>query len=199
MSHIASIGASLFSDFAIHVPVTDLDQAAILALDTGPEFQAKFATEVTTKTANGFVRIKGVREFPAMGTPPNIVNVPGYGSKTSQQIQGQSDAPSMEITVNYVPDDYKSGSLLGGIIGEQTPRLFRFALLNEEPKGTFPTQYASINSAVAGLGSVQNSQYYWIGKFEALQVNPQLTDATTATLSFTIQSKFWGAYTNDNA
>jgi hypothetical protein len=47
----------------------------------------------------------------------------------------------------------------------------------------------------SGLGTVQNSQYYWIGKMDALQVTPQLTDANTATVTITIQSAFFGAYT----
>jgi hypothetical protein len=42
---------------------------------------------------------------------------------------------------------------------------------------------------------VQNSQYYWVGKLEALQVTPGLTDATTATITITMQSEFFGAYT----
>jgi hypothetical protein len=65
-------------------------------------------------------------------------------------------------------------------------------LLNAEPTGAGATKYAS---TAAGLGTVQNSQYYWIGKLEALQVTPQLTDANTATITLTIQSDFFGAYT----
>jgi hypothetical protein len=195
MAHIASIGAGMFSDMSVATPATDLTQSTLSALDTAAEFQALFATEIQTnggtKAAGSFVRMKNVREFPSMGTPPNIVNVPVYGSKTSQQIQGQSDAPSIELTVNYVPADWASGTILGSMVGDGKQYVFRFALLNAQP-----LSYASVSGTPAsGIGSVQNSQYYWVGKVEALQVNPQLTDANTATITISIQSQFFGAYT----
>ena len=193
MAHISSIGAGMFSDLAIAAASAD---PAFNTLDTQAEFEALFATEINsaggTKGTNTFVRVANVREFPSMGTPPNIVNVPVYGQKSSQQIQGQSDAPNLEITVNYVPADWASGTILGDMIGNGKLAVFRFALLNSEPTGTGVTKYAS---TVAGLGTVHNSVYYWIGKAEALLVNPQLTDANTATVTMSIQSKFDGAYT----
>jgi hypothetical protein len=201
MAHIASIGASLFSDLSIStVTVTSgvgLTPAELAALNVAADYFAYFKVEPTPPAyaiaaTGNFVRIKNVREFPSMGTPPNIVNVPGYGSKTSQQVQGQSDAPSLEITVNYVAEDWKSGSVLGDMVGDQVTRLFRFTLLNAEPTGTDTAKYAS---TAPGVGTRQNSQYFWTGKVEALQVNPQLTDATTATITFTIQSDFNGAFT----
>ena len=198
MSHISSIGASVFSDLAIAVPGTDLTTPQLAALDTAGEFQALFATEIDsqggTKGTNTFVRVKNIREFPAMGIPPNIVNVPTYGQKSSQQIQGQSDSPSMQLTLNYVPAEWAKDvtNILGSMVGDGKQYVFRFSLLNSEPTGSGATKLAS---AVGGLGTVQNSQYYWIGKVEAIQVNPQLTDATTATISITIQSSFYGAYT----
>jgi hypothetical protein len=124
-----------------------------------------------------------------MGTPPNIVNVPVYGQKQSQQVQGQSDAPNMEITVNYVPAEWASGTLLGALIADAKPHVFRFALLNAEPQ-TYPS-----TAGATTLGGVENTVFYWIGKIEALLVNPQLTDANTATITMSIQSKFYGAYT----
>jgi len=199
MAHISSIGAGLFSDLSVAMPATDLSSAALAALGVAADFQALFATEIQsvggTKAANTFVRIKNVREFPAMGTPPNIVNVPVYGSKTSQQIQGQADAPSMEITLNYVAADWANDttpSLLGAAVADGVQRVFRFTLLAASPTGTGATAYASTS---AGLGTVQNSQYYWYGKIEALQVHPALTDAVTATVTITVQSKFYGAFT----
>jgi hypothetical protein len=198
MAHISSIGAGVFSDLAVATPATNFSSAALAALDTAAEFQALFASEIDsvggTPAANAFVRIKNVREFPAMGTPPNVVNVPVYGSKTSQQIQGQADAPSMEITMNFMASEWakESGNLLGNMVGDGLQHVFRFTLMNAEPTGNSATKYAS---TTAGVGTVQNSQYYWIGKLEALQVSPQLTDANTATITITIQSAFYGAYT----
>lgn len=195
MAHITSIGAGMYSDLSVAVPSTP---PTFSSLDTSGEFQALFATEIAsvggTKGTNTFVRVTGVREFPAMGTPPNIVNVPSYGSATSQQIQGQADAPSMEITLNFIASEWSkdAGNILGNMVGDGNQYVFRFALLNAEPTGTGNTKFAS---TVGGLGTVQNSQYYWVGKVEALQVTPNLTDANTATVTITIQSQFFGAYT----
>jgi hypothetical protein len=198
MSHISSIGAGLFSDLSVACPLTDFTAAALAALDTASEFQALFATEIEsvggTKAANTFVRVKNVREFPSMGTPPNVVNVPTYGQKTSQQIQGQADAPSLEIQLNFLASEWakEAGNILGNMVGDGKQYVFRFALMNSEPTGTGATRYASTSP---GIGTVQNSQFYWIGKVEALQIAPQLTDANTATVTLTIQSNFYGAYT----
>jgi len=193
MAHIDSIGAGIFSDLAIDAPATAMSANQMAALDSAADFQALFADEISsqggTKGAGTFVRITNVREFPSMGTPPNVVNVPVYGSKTSQQIQGQSDAPSLEITLNFVPAEWADdpANILGSMVGDGKQHVFRFTLLNAKPNG--------YESDAPGLGTVGNSQYYWVGKVEALQVNPQLTDSNTATLTMTIQSDFFGAYT----
>lgn len=197
MPHITSTGAGMFSDLSVSVPATNLTAAEIAALDTAAEFQALFATEIAsdggTPAAGAFVRIKNIREYPSMGTPPNIVNVPEYGSTTSNQIQGQSDSPSMEITLNYIPETWKreAGNILGNMVNDGIQRCFRFSLLNYEPDG-----YAS---TAAGLGTVENSQFYWVGKLEAILVNPQLTDSNTATITLTVQTDFFGAFTNASA
>ena len=191
MAHINSIGAGMYSDLAVSTDAVALaaiqpkvNNGTVAAADF---FAAFAATDFTSGTA---IRITNVREFPAMGTPPNVVNVPVYGSATSQQIQGQADAPSMEITLNYIASDWADGTPLGSLVGDGLQHVFRFSLLNSKPDGV--EGYAS---SATGLGDVQNSQYFWVGKVEALQVTPQLTDANTATVTITIQSDFYGAYT----
>jgi hypothetical protein len=181
MGHISSIGAGMFTDMAVSTssaPAT-YDEAG---------FEALFQTEDTD-----FYRIKNIREFPAIGTPPNIVNVPVYGQSTSQQIQGQADAPNMELQLNFVASDWAAGSNLGDLVGDGTQYVFRFAILNE-----LPPNFA--NSTTTGIGGttaapVENSCYYFVGKIEALQVSPQLTDANTATVTISVQSDIYGAYT----
>jgi len=197
MAHISAIGAGMFSDLSIAVPLTQLSSAAMAALRTGAEFGALFATEIPvtgTKAANTFIRVKNVREFPSMGTPANITNVPVYGQATSQQVQGQADAPTLELTLNYVPADWSkdASNILGSMVGDGKQYVFRFALLNSKPEGTSATAYASTS---AGLGTTPNTEFYWVGKIEALLVNPQLTDANTATLTLSLQSDFFGAFT----
>lgn len=195
MAHINAIGAGVFSDMSMATPSTVPNYAA---LNDAAGFQALFATEIAvtgTKVAGSFVRIKNVREFPAIGTPPQVVQVPVYGQKSSQQIQGQSDAPSMELTLNFVASDWakESGNILGLAVGDGNQYVFRFSLLNTEPGGTGATKFASVSG---GLGLVQNSQYFFVGKIDALLVTPQLNDANTATVTITIQSNVFGAYTN---
>jgi hypothetical protein len=195
MAHISSIGAGMFSDLAVSMPSTP---PVYDTLDTQVEFDALFATEIVsaggTPGVGTFVRVRNIREFPQMGTPPQIVNVPTYGQKTSQQIQGQADAPNFELTLNFVPSDWAATTLLGAAVGNGTKYAMRFTLLNTEPSGNGVTRYASSN---AGVGSADggNSMYYFVGKIEALLSNPQLSDANQATLTISIQSAFYGAYT----
>jgi len=188
MAHISSIGAGIFSDLAFSVDETAAKATAI-ATPNFTNLSALFSSLQTvgsvTETAGCYKRITDVREFPAMGTPPNIVNVPTYGFKTSKQVQGQADAPSFEVTLNFIPNDWVStANYLGYYISIGRQMLFRFALLNAQP-----TAYGS------NAFGVPNSQYYWLGKMEALQINPQLTDANQATLTISIQSEFYGAFT----
>jgi hypothetical protein len=261
MAHISSIGAGLFTDLAVAFPLTDYTFSSA-GIDTAAEWQALFLDEITTsgtKAANTYVRVQNVREFPSIGTPANIVQVAQYGSKTSRQVQGQADAPTIELTLNYVPSDWASGTLLGASVGNGVQYGFRFALLNSQPVnyssgiaitptastatsvtsvaqaasvevgqvlvntatpttkygrvttintgtgvitfdatgftgGTPPATGAGVITSV-GIGEVSNSLWYWYGKVESLLINPQLTDANTATLTISVQSDFYGAYT----
>ena len=200
MTHISTIGAGLFSDlsFSTEVPVTTAGLAAYAEQD----WFDLFATYAALGAAGGagiFKRIADIRSFPEMGTPPNIVNVPVYGSKTSRQVQGQADAPSFEVEINFIPDNWKVATdYLGGLIGNGVLYAFRFSLLNAEPAG-YTSGTAGLGTALggtAGTPACKNSQYFWGGKFEAIQVNPQLTDANTAKLTISIQTAFVGAFTN---
>lgn len=194
--HITSIGAALYSDLAVAAAGTDWGaDAALPGTPTSSASWFAFFANVTDNanytaaaSATGCVRIPDVREFPAFGTPPNIVKVPIFGQKTSQQIQGQADAPQLEVTINYKPAMWASGTTLGGLIGDGRSHLWRFTLLNSEP--------ASYASSAAGLGTDPNSQWFWVGKLEALLVKPSLSDATTATLTLSLQSDLYGSFSN---
>ena len=195
MAHISSIGAGMFSDLSVAVPTTP---PAFSTLEDATDFHPLFATEVAptgSEGAGAFCRISNIREFPSFGTPPNIVNVPVYGQPTSQQIQGQADAPSLEITINYIPALWADGTLLAGLLKSKEQVVIRFALLNSAPTGTGVTKYASLP---AGLGQIANTEFYLIGKLEAMTINPQLTDANQATLTLSMQSELFGAYTLAN-
>jgi len=183
MAHITSIGAGIFSALAVNTTaITDLT-----TVDTSAELVAKFST------AADFEVVSNVREFPQIGTPANIVNVPVYGQKTSSQIQGQADAPTLELTINYVPSEWATGTDLGDLVGDGNVYAFQFSLLNAKPAGYTTT------AGVAGLGSVANSNFYFVGKVEALLVSPQLTDANQATLTLSVLGDFFGPTTVANA
>lgn len=187
MAHIDSIGAGLFSDLSMCNSSTTAT-AIVSTIAAGSAVAIQSAFNNAFSVASAMTRITNVREFPSMGTPANVVNVPVYGQKTSSQVQGQSDAPSMEITLNYVPSEWGDGTTLGGKVGDGNVYAFRFTLLNSKPTGYL--------SAANGFGTgVKFSMYYWVGKIEALLVNPQLTDANTATLTLTLNTDFFGAYT----
>jgi hypothetical protein len=198
MAHISSIGAAMFSTLCVCTPLTAISKANFDLLKATPsDFALLFDTEVlkggtkvgdgtTAATTTTFLNLGDVRSFPAIGNPANIVKVPVYGQAVSSSVQGQSDAPQLEIDLNYVPSTWNETGLFKELLAGDTQYVFRFTLLNSKP--------SSLNNGAIG---VENSSYYWIGKFESLIVTPSLTDSTTAKLTLSLQSEFYGAYTSN--
>jgi hypothetical protein len=191
---------------------------ALSAIGVTTGNNALFSSEVAADTlvpalaaSTKYVRIRHIKEFPTIGTPANIVKVPNYGKKNSIQIQGQADAPTMEITLNYIPALWADGNVYGGSdavplktfakIGDGRVYIFRFSLLDTKPEGYDAEADSSADTdSIAGdgtttLGAVENTSYYFLGKFEALEVTPSLTDAITAKLTIAVQSEVYGAFT----
>ena len=216
MSHITSLGAAIFTDMSVSLgtvssvyitagttlpatPSVATNWVAAFATENGNALsQPQAPTAFGSITAATFMRIPNVREFPQVGTPANIVNVAEFGTKQSKTVQGQADAPSLELTVNFIPALWEKGSAstntLGNLVGDGNLHLFRFTLLASDSTGaTAATKYASLT---AGLGTVANSQYFWMGKIEALLVKPDLKDTVSATITLSIQSDFYGAFTS---
>jgi len=195
MTHIASLGAAIYTDLSVGLGTVASNASGASSLvaspDTFTNWQTAFGTEGTS--SNNFLRIPNVRTFPSIGTPANIVNVSEYQVRQTKTIQGQADAPSLEVEVNYIPSLYikgASGSVLGNLVSDGLTHLFRFTLLQ-----SLPTDYSS-TSGSTHLGSVGNTQYFWLGKIEALLVKPDLKDTLVATLTLSIQSEFYGAFTS---
>jgi len=182
MSTLTSIGAALFTDLSVYTG------AAPVTASTQAEFNTRFGT------TSDIAKIKNVREFPAVGTPANIVNVPVYGQKISQSIGGQADAPTLEVTINYVGSDWVSGGELALLVGDGISRPFRFALMNSDPGSEILISASTSTNETTKIGRVANAVYYFNGKMESLLVTPSLTDATTAKISISLQSPFYGAY-----
>jgi len=175
MAHISSLGAGIFT-------YLDIFKGTIPAsTDSVAECAALFVGSTPGTADADHVRMPSVREFPSIGTPANIVNVPVYGQKTSSQVQGQADAPTLEVTVNYVADDMTD---IHDLIG--TDAVFRFMMCS--------AAVTEDEGAASSLAS-NNTEFYFLGKIEAILVNPALTDATTATVTLSAQSDFFGPAT----
>lgn len=171
MAHISSLGAGIFSYLDIYSgTIAD-------TVDTASEYAALFVSA----NSSDIERLPSVREFPSIGTPANIVNVPVYGQSTSSQVQGQADAPSLEVTVNYVPEDMTT---FHNMIGDEVA--FRFMMCDAA---------TSLTDSLGSTLATNNTEFYFKGKIEAILVNPQLTDATTATVTLSAQSDFFGPAT----
>lgn len=178
MAHISSIGASIYAALA----VANDPLASIPTTEAG--FKALFALPAD------YDLIEDIRDLPAVGATPNIVKVPVYGQPQTQSIGAQSDAPDLDIVINFVPSKWAAGSVLKGYLDAKTPVAFQLSLLQAKPTGV--DKYAAV---VTGLGSVANSSMYFIGKMESMLFQPARDDAVTATLSLSIQSDFYGWYT----
>jgi len=171
MAHISSLGAGIFSYLDIY------SGATTPASEAASDYAALFATA----NASDIDRMPSVREFPSIGTPANIVNVPVYGQSTSSQVQGQADAPSLEVTVNYVAEDMQD---FHALIGQEV--YFRFLMCSAN---------VELATSLAATLATDNTEFYFKGKIEAILVNPALTDATTATVTLSAQSDFFGPAT----
>lgn len=174
MAHINSLGAGIFT----YLDIYHGDVSSINNDSTAANYAALFASATT---GTDHERMPSIREFPSIGTPANIVNVPVYGQSTSVQIQGQSDAPSQEVVVNYVADDMTD---IHALVGQQVA--MRYLMAASE---------VTVAAGLAATLAVNNTEFYFVGKIEAILVNPSLTDAVTANVTLSVQSTVVGPAT----
>ena len=186
MSHITSIGASKFTalDFVVNSAQNANSTAAALHGLFVSNSAAILASEtVIDETLVGTVKHVGnIREFPSLGTPANIVNVPVYGQATSSQVSGQSDAPSLEFTLNYVPADHAALDVLRK---SATRLCFRVRIAD-----------ASITVDASGIMTADNvdkfADFYFFGTVASFEIAPSLSDSLQATIAVTIEGDFVG-------
>jgi hypothetical protein len=163
MALISNIGAGIFTtlkfkaDSSYTLPTNDTTHQAFIASGTG-DFDG--ATEVTN-----------IREFPSFGKPANIVNVPQYGQSVSSQIQGQSDAPTMEFTLNYVPGSHDA---IQALVQDGLTYVFQLDVKNAE--------------------TGDNAAFYVKGQIASFEVSPNLTDSNQATLTMSTQGDYVGPF-----
>lgn len=148
---------------------------------TGANWAALFST------APKIIELPNIRELPSFGSPANVVKVPEYGRTTSLSVGAQSDAPDLAFTLNYVPSRWAPGTDLATLLDNKSPFVCQVSFLRSAP--------ASMISTAAGLGTVDNSVFYFVGKLESLLINTSLSDAQTATLTMSLHSAFSPIYT----
>jgi hypothetical protein len=184
MAHLTKISAGKFTSLAyatagaVNSASTD---AAIAALFTSGTFPTTDVAVETLATAVPLA-VGDVREFPSVGTPANVVNVPVYGQSTSSQVAGQSDAPTLEFTLNYVASKHAA---LEALRKAGTKLAFRVRLSDAAP-------------STVTLGVARNkrtdefSDFYFLGTIASFEISTNLTDAIQATIALTVDGDFRG-------
>lgn len=136
-------------------------------------------------TAANVTDVGDIREFPSLGTPANVVNVPNYGSSISSQVAGQADAPSIEFTLNYDPTNHANVDVLRR---NATSVNWRVRLTDVDGLTVSPT---------TGLPTDNTQLYddfYFVGQVASFEVQPSLSDAMQATFAVTISGDFAGPF-----
>lgn len=183
MAQISNIGAGIYSEIAIsNNAVSYLSSAVATARTTNTV--VGWNTLVATQDDSGgtdavLSTVPNVRSFPSVGTPANIVNVPQFGQAQSSQIQGQSDAPTLEFAVNYTAVDHAT---LNAMSGDNILRVFRLRLANAELPATV-------------TATTVHSDFYWVGTVASFLITPNLVDSNQATFTATINGDFEGPLT----
>ena len=159
MAQISSIGSGVY---------TSMDYLASTVALTESALETAFAV------TSAALPVADVREFPTFGTPANIVNVPVYGQSTSLQVSAQADAPSLEITLNYVPSTHAA---LEALRVAGTQHTFRISLQNDS-------------------AGTDVSSFYFNGSVASFTITPSLSDSNQATMTLALTSDFVGPFGN---
>jgi len=180
MAHINSITAVRFASLAYSTG-TPADFSSASAATRGANAKALFTG------ANTVVLVGDLREFPSLGTPANIVNVPVYGQAQSQQVGGQSDAPTLEFTLNYNPAEH---AVLDTLRRAGTQVTWRVRLSDVDG--------VQSDTDVPSDSDLLYNDIYFNGRVESFEITPSLSDSMQATFSVSCQSDFEGPYSEVN-
>lgn len=161
--------------------VFSVDPAPTTIPSTQAEWAALFATEAD------YAQLTHIREMPPLGQRANTIRVPEFGHSQSLSVAGQSDAPDMSFTLNYVASDWAPGTPLADALDDKEPRVFQFSLLSAKP--------TDLTATAIGLGSRSNTNLYAIASIDSMEIQPSLTDATTAVVTLSLKSSFAGPFT----
>ena len=209
MPNITSIGAGVYTSLAyVDLPVVagvGVADTSVGQGDTPANWIAEFEDRPPTPTGSDgdlvdwtpdadAVAFGHIREFPNLGIPANIINVPQYGQATSSQISGQSDPPSLDFVFNYVPTEH---AFINTLRAEGTLRLFRVRLSNaeqvEESNGIV-TPYEEISGSGTTSTMREFSDFFFFGSVASFEIVPSLTDSNQLNVSLTIDGELDGPY-----
>ena len=195
MPNITSIGAGMYTSLTfLEMPVVKGTGTAGSIIGTGDDpsaWAAEFETIGTPWTVGATAADFGrIREFPNLGIPANIVNVPQYGQAVSSQIAGQSDAPSMDFTFNYVPSEH---AFIADMREDGEKRMFRVRLANskqaEDPTTGVDLPYIDDDGDLREF-----SDFYFVGSVASFEVVPNLTDSNQLNVTLTIDGEMQGPF-----
>lgn len=177
MAHISGITAVRFTSLAISTAeVTSDARQGMIADSEAALFRTAFAT-----TSN-VSEIGQVREFPNLGTPANIVNVPSYGQSISSQVGGQADAPDLTFTLNYEPSS--AGHAMLNTIRQDGDLVSFRARLTDVENLTLTMGVPAASEAFDDM--------YWTGRVISFEIIPGLNDSLQASIAVTIEGDFVG-------
>lgn len=193
MAHLTKISAGKFSSLD-YVTAT----AGVSSTSTLPTITAQFVTAakqllvtdsdatpaVKEDVATGVKHVGDVREFPSLGTPANVVNVPVYGQATSSQVAGQSDAPSLEFSLNYVATEHAA---LETLRRANTRLCFRVRMSDVKQASAS----ANLNVPLA-FRNQEFADFYFFGTIASFEITTGLTDAIQASITLTVSGDFTG-------
>ena len=196
MAHIDSLSAAKYTSLDyIVTPAVRPARGGASGTAEGEEntFGGEFTTGVTFGVEQGLkpgvVHVGNIREFPSLGTPANVVNVPVYGQSTSSQVAGQSDAPSLDFTINYIPAVHAP---LDDLRKAGTSCIFRVRISDEAA-----TVGEGGAASLVDDAEVKFSDFFFIGTVASFEVTPGLTDSLQASFTLTIDGDFVGPGSTD--
>lgn len=181
MALINNIGAGIFttlmykadtSGTGVTLPTDDASHRAFVADETTLGAGDGGFFNATASDGIAPTNVGGMREFPSFGAPANIVNVPVYGQLVSDQIGGQSDAPTLEFTVNYIPSLHAA---LQALVVSGARQVFQISLANAESRD-------------------DDAVFYIKGTVSSFLVSPNLTDSNQATISIATVGNYEGPF-----
>jgi hypothetical protein len=192
MTQLSKISAGKFTSLD-YIPSTSTatalaDISDLMVSDTNQKLVTLSTAGVPVRESlEGNVKhIGNVREFPSIGTPANVVNVPVYGQSTSSQVAGQSDAPSLEFSLNYVASEHAA---LDTLRQAGTRLLFRVRMTDSSNLVAAAAPNLGVPTAFV---DDEFSDFYFFGTIASFEITTNLTDAIQATISLTVEGDFVG-------